>query len=243
MDLFSREQQVYDASVAVLLSEKEDATTVDMSHYGKLVEEYGKLLNQFRQFRHSSMLSDLPTQYISTDNYETLGKAHYDVLTGIFNKRYLNETLDRTLATMCREGDALSMILVDVDYFSQYNDIYGQDAGDGCLHSIAEVLKSCLFRRHDFVARYGAEEFIAILPHTPEHGARLVADRMLESVRCLEIPHSGSEILDAVSVSIGIVSGSKNTGSWVSSDFFKRVDEALFQAKNNGRNQYACLGL
>ena len=242
MDLFTREQQVYDAAVAILLG-AEEGSTLDVYFYGKLVEEYGKLLKQFRQYRHMTGISERSANFLDTEKHEILSKAHFDVLTGIFNKRYLNENLDRTLATMGRVGDVLSVLLVDIDYFKQYNDLYGHNAGDDCLRSVAETLKSCLFRGQDFVARYGGEEFMAILPHTPEQGARLVADRMLEEVRRLQIPHGGSVAADHVTVSVGLVTGSKNASGWVPSDFFKRVDEALFQAKNHGRNQYAYLGL
>ena len=242
MDLFSKEQKVYDSAVQILLG-VEEGEFLDVSLYGKLVEEYGKLLKQFRQYRQMTGISERSANHMDTDRHEILGKAHFDVLTGIFNKRYLNENLDRTLATMGRVGDVLSVLLVDIDHFKQFNDLYGHNAGDDCLRSVAEVLKSCLFRGQDFVARYGGEEFMAILPHTPEQGARLVADRMLEEVRRLQIPHAGNAAVGHVTVSIGIVTGAKSTGSWLATDFFRRVDEALFQAKNHGRNQYAYLGL
>ncbi|MCL1862374.1 MAG: GGDEF domain-containing protein [Defluviitaleaceae bacterium] len=180
---------------------------------------------------------------MDTDKHEILSKVHFDVLTGIFNKRYLHENMDRVLGSMGREGDKLSVIQVDIDYFKQYNDTYGHNAGDECLRFVADVLKTCLFRGQDFIARCGGEEFMAILPYTPEDGARLVADRMIEEVRRLKIPHAANSVADYVTVSIGLVSGERNPTGWSASDFFRRVDEALFQAKNRGRNQYAYLGL
>ncbi|MCL2216196.1 MAG: GGDEF domain-containing protein [Defluviitaleaceae bacterium] len=242
MDLFSREQKVYDAAVAVLLG-AEEGSTLDVQLYGKLVEEYGKMLKQFRQYRQMTSMSERNVNHLDSEKHEILGKAHFDVLTGIFNKRYLNENLDRTLATMARAGDVLSVLLADIDHFKQFNDLYGHSAGDDCLRSIAEILKSCLFRGQDFVARYGGEEFMVILPHTPEQGARLVADRMLEEVRRLQIPHAGNSDLGVVTVSIGIVTGTKTSAGLLAADFFRRIDEAIFQAKNHGRNQYAYLGL
>ena len=242
MDLFAREQQVYDAAVAILLG-SEEGSTLDVYLYGKLVEEYGKLLKQFKQYRQMTGISEKPPTHLDTDKNDLLSKAHFDVLTGIFNKRYLHENLDRALSTMGRVGDLLSVVLVDIDFFKQYNDIYGHHAGDDCLRSIAETLKHCLFRGQDFVARFGGEEFMAILPHTPEDGARLVADRMLEEIRRLQIPHTGSPIAEYVTVSVGLVTGRKNPTGWMPTDFLRRVDEALFQAKNHGRNQYAYLSL
>ncbi|MCL1883938.1 MAG: GGDEF domain-containing protein [Defluviitaleaceae bacterium] len=242
MDLFAREQQVYEEAVAALLKAEEDSS-VHISCYGKLIEEYGKLLKQFKQYRHMTGAGERAVKHLDTDKHEVLNKVYFDVLTGIFNKRYLQENMDRVLGTMGRSGDNLSVILVDIDYFKQYNDTYGHGAGDDCLRYVADVLKSCLFRGQDFVARYGGEEFMAILPYTPEDGARLVADRMLEEVRRLKIPHTGSNVSGYVTISIGLVTGERNPDGWIPGDFFKRVDEALFQAKNRGRNQYAFLGL
>jgi diguanylate cyclase (GGDEF)-like protein len=242
MDLFAREQQVYDDAVAHLLNSDEDAP-IELPRYGKLIEEYGKLLKQFKQYRHMTGAAERAANHMDTEKHEVLSKIHYDVLTGIFNKRYLHENMDRVLGTMGRQGDMLSVIQVDIDFFKQYNDIYGHNMGDECLRHVAEVLKSCLFRGQDFLARYGGEEFMAILPYTPEDGARLVADRMIEEIRRLKIPHTGSTVSDYITVSIGLVTGERNPGGWVPGDFFRRVDEALFQAKNRGRNQYAYLGL
>jgi diguanylate cyclase (GGDEF)-like protein len=244
MDIFVREQQVYDEAVAALLAMEDDAQ-VDVSVYGKLIEEYGKLLKQFKQYRHMTSMSEREREAIHMDTakHEILSKAHFDVLTGIFNKRYLEENMERVLATMSRQGETLSILQVDVDFFKQYNDIYGHSAGDDCLRYIADVLKSCLFRGQDFVARYGGEEFMAVLPNTPEDGARRVADRMLEEVHRLKIPHAGSTVDEYVTVSIGLVTGDRNPGGWLTNDFMRRVSDALFQAKTRGRNQYAYLGL
>jgi len=238
MDVFTREQNIYEEALAMIKSATEE-TKIDTVAYKELTEEYEKLLKQFVQYKGM-----IKKQAVAIEKNEAPGKEHFDVLTGIFNKRYLTETLDRTLAAMNRAGDMLSVLLIDVDFFKEYNNLYGRGAGEDCLRFVAEVLKSCLFRGQDFVARYGGQEFMAILPHTQEHGARLVADRMLGDVRRLQLPHGDSPVAGNVTISIGIVTGAKNpeTG-WVSADFFKRVDEALFQAKNHGRDQYAFLGL
>jgi diguanylate cyclase (GGDEF)-like protein len=242
MDLFSREQLIYEEAVAMLLA-AEDESSVEISQHGKLVDEYGKLLKQFKQYRYMTSASEREVLHFNTDKNDALNKTHYDVLTGIFNKRYLEENMDRVLGTMGRMGDMLSVIKVDIDFFKQYNEVYGHNAGDECIRHVADVLKTCLFRSQDFVVRYGGEEFIAILPYTPEDGSRLVADRMIEEIRNLKIPHSGSTVSDYITVSIGLVTGERNPGGWMPNDFFRRVDEALFQAKNRGRNQYAYLGL
>jgi diguanylate cyclase (GGDEF)-like protein len=243
MDVFVREQQVYEASVAALLR-TEDGGTVAVNEYGHLVEEYGKLLKQFKQYRYMTSKAEQAVQVREANDEEILSGTHFDVLTGIFNKRYLHENLERTLMNMGRAGDMLSIILMDVDCFKVYNDIYGPDSSDDALRSIAEALKECIFRGQDFVARYGGDEFVAVLPHTPEQGARLVADRMLEGVRRLNIPNSGSTVPGGiVTVSIGLVTGTRNPSRWLPQDFYARMEEAVALAKDHGRNQYAYLGL
>ena len=238
MELSRREQEVYDEAVKILL-ETEEGTNLNVSHFGKLVEEYGKLLYRLKQYRHEEASSEIR----NTEIPDEWGETHFDVLTGIFNKRYLYETLDRRLAEMNRQGDVLSILAVDLDCFKRYNDIYGSSAGDDCLRTIAEMLKFCLFREEDFVARTDGEEFMAVLPKTPESGARLVADRMLEEVRNLQIPHSGNTAADHVTISVGLVTGKKEGAEWTASDFFRRAEGALSQAKSRGRNRYAFLGL
>ncbi|MCL1878045.1 MAG: GGDEF domain-containing protein [Defluviitaleaceae bacterium] len=242
MDLFDREQQIYDTAVAILLG-ADEGSRVDISHYGKLTEEYGKLLKQFKQYRNTTGISERRVRHIDTDKHEHLNQLHYDVLTGIFNKRYLDEHMENILNNMGRTGDTVSILKADVDFFKQFNDLYGHAAGDTCLRRVADELKNCLFRSHDFVVRYGGEEFMAVMPYTREEGARRVADRMLEKIRALQLPHSGSDVSEHITISIGLVTGQDNPTNWVSEDFYRRVDEALFHAKNNGRNQYAYLGL
>jgi len=240
MDSFTRWQQIYDDAVAVLLR-TEDVSCFDLSHYGKLIEEYGKLLKQYKQYRN--LTDSQGVKHLDTGKHEFLNNVHFDVLTGIFNRRYLYENLDRVLSSVGRTDDSLSVVLVDIDYFRQYNDSYGQDAGDDCLRYVAEALKACLFRGNDFVARYGGEEFMAILPYTNEEGARLVAERMLSQVKNLAIPNDSSLVSSFVTVSAGVVTGTNSISDWTAANFFKRADEALYQAKDRGRDQYAYLGL
>jgi len=235
MDLFNRWQKIYDDAVAELLA-TEDVSAFDLSNYGKLVEEYGKILKHYRHYRE---LTDKPVN--RTDKPEILNSSHFDVLTGIFNRGYLNHNIDRIMSSMEQSGEPLSIMLADIDYFKQYNDRYGRDAGDNCLRYIAETLKSSLYRGNDFVARFGGEEFIAVLPSTNEEGARLVAERMINQIKGLEIPHESSPVSKVITVSIGVVT---SANCKIAADcFFKRVDEALYQAKDHGRNQYAYLGL
>jgi diguanylate cyclase (GGDEF)-like protein len=132
--------------------------------------------------------------------------------------------------------------MIDVDFFKKYNDTYGHSMGDVCLHVIAATLGKNLARADDFVARYGGEEFAAALPNTDENGALLVANKLLESVRALGIPHESSSIADYVTISIGITTGSVVYTQSLH-DYLKRADEALYMSKQNGRNRCTSLPL
>ncbi|MCL2455975.1 MAG: GGDEF domain-containing protein [Defluviitaleaceae bacterium] len=241
MDLFAREQQVYKTAVAELRSA--DTTSPSTAKFAKITEEYGKLLKQFQQYRQMTGESERKKEFIIPERIETISDSHYDMLTGVFNRKYLQDNMERVLSTMGRQGDILSLIKIDIDNLNQYNDIYGHNAGDECIRYVAKTLKSCLFRAQDFVARSAGEEFMAVLPHTPEDGSRLVAERMLEEVRALKIPHSENDISNYVTVSIGLVTSSKNPGDQSPDDFFNRAEEALALAKSGGRNKYSFLEL
>jgi diguanylate cyclase (GGDEF)-like protein len=228
--------------VAVILGTNTMSYRLILSPLDKLVSSLARL-KENKDERIYGIERDDEFGNLSNTIQDLFTKANYDALTGIYNRRYLDDTLERTLNNMNRTGDLLSLLYVDVDHFKVYNDVYGPDAGDECLIKLAEALKTCLFRGNDFVARTGGEEFMVVLPHTPEKGARLVADRMLEGVRALMIPHTAGVSGGIITISIGIVTGMRSPTRWLPQDFFLRADEALRQAKDHGRNRYAYLGL
>lgn len=159
-----------------------------------------------------------------------------DELTGLFNRRYLDKVLKKEWRCALRTGEILSVLLIDIDFFKGYNDCYGHLEGDKCLERVANVLKNSVLRSSDVVTRYGGEEFIIILPATPQEGAIKVAKRIQEQLALLQIEHHGSEISDYVTLSIG-------TASVDSRDFINEkgiiemADFALYQAKKQGRNR------
>jgi diguanylate cyclase (GGDEF)-like protein len=169
-------------------------------------------------------------------------KIYYDFLTGIYGRRFLDENLNRVIATLFRSGGALSVMMADIDHFKKYNDTYGHDDGDKCLKAVAETLAKSLSRIDDFVVRYGGEEFAIVLPNTDEPGARLVAGRLLENVRKLRIPHEKNDAANCVTISIGVATGNV-TGSRGGGEYMKLADEMLYQSKNKGRNRYTLGGL
>jgi len=158
-----------------------------------------------------------------------------DGLTCIPNRRYFDDTLNTEWKRCQRAGAPLSLILCDVDYFKQFNDIYGHQAGDLCLKAVANALSESLFRVEDCVARYGGEEFAVILPGTDQRGANAVGERMRAAIRELRIPHAqGIEAF--VSCSFGVAAG-RSLGDCSAEQLIKSADQQLYQAKNRGRNR------
>jgi diguanylate cyclase (GGDEF)-like protein len=169
-------------------------------------------------------------------------KIYYDSLTGIYNRRYFDENLKHILKILSRSKGVISILMVDVDFFKDYNDTYGHGAGDKCLKIVAETLKNTIMRSDDFVARYGGEEFIIVLPNTDENGARLLARNMLRNVRNCNIPHSNSDVAEYVTISIGVATGiAENVNNW--EDLVKSADEMLYKSKRNGRNGYSFISI
>ncbi len=160
-----------------------------------------------------------------------------DDLTGIYNRRFFNLALEREFHSHRRSGQPLSILMGDVDYFKNYNDALGHQAGDLCLKEIANALEASLKRSADVVTRFGGEEFALILPDTDERGAWLVADEIHRKVAELNIPHPASHSERRVTMSIGIACIRKPGTDESASKLLKRADQALYNAKENGRNR------
>lgn len=163
-------------------------------------------------------------------------KLYYDPLTGIFNRRFFTENLSRVIKTLSRSGGVLSILMIDIDFFMNYNDTYGHSAGDRCLKIVADTLSKTVTRADDFVVRYGGEEFAVVLPNTGDDGACLLAESMLENVRLCNIPHEKSSVSDIVTVSIGATTG-KALSKSRADEFIIRADELLYISKQSGRNK------
>lgn len=161
--------------------------------------------------------------------------ATLDSLTGIPNRRYFDDTLLAEWKRCLRTETPLSIVLSDVDFFKQFNDIYGHQAGDACLKAVASTLSESLFRVEDSVARYGGEEFVAILPGTDASGAYAVAERMRQSARELCIPHE-SGIGGQLSCSFGVASTQPSSDK-VPQQLLRFADAGLYAAKRAGRNR------
>jgi diguanylate cyclase (GGDEF)-like protein len=161
-----------------------------------------------------------------------------DVLTGVANRRSFNDTIDAEWRRCARACLPLSVIMIDIDHFKLYNDHYGHQAGDTCLQQISAAMKRCATRPQDLLARYGGEEFILLLPQEGLEGTEVVANRILEEVRKLAIPHAASTTAMHVTVSLGLASVQPPPDSTEASALIRAADSNLYRAKQTGRNRY-----
>ena len=164
-------------------------------------------------------------------------EVDYDALTGIHNRRFFDESMKRVINSLSRSGSLLSLLMIDIDFFKRYNDTYGHVEGDKCLKIVARTISQSITRADDFVARYGGEEFVLVLPNTDEHGARLIAEKLLENIRNCNIPHEQNDAANCLTISIGATTG-KAAHTHSTDDFVRKADEMLYKSKHNGRNTY-----
>ena len=169
-------------------------------------------------------------------NHELQRLAIIDGLTQVANRRHFDDCLQTEWRRMRREKMPLGLIMCDIDYFKLYNDNYGHQEGDRCLHAVAQIIDECLKRPADMVARYGGEEFGVILPNTHADGAYHVAEIIRKAVMGLQIPHAHSKVDDYVSLSLGVSCMIPSPGESPEA-LIGVADEALYIAKKQGRNQ------
>lgn len=162
--------------------------------------------------------------------------AVYDGLTGIANRQYFNQVVDAELKRAIRSKTTLSIALLDIDCFKQFNDNYVHSAGDDCLKDVATALSESLDRPSDLIARYGGEEFVCVLPETDSAGANEIVERLLNAIRSLNIPHGYSSAVNMVTASVGCITANAEPHLTVES-MITEADRLLYKAKNNGRNR------
>jgi diguanylate cyclase (GGDEF)-like protein len=182
----------------------------------------------------TSQRAELSTAQDANRSLEKL--SHEDGLTNLANRRQFDLYLTNQMALARRKRQTLALVMCDVDEFKSYNDRYGHQAGDECLRLVAAALKSCCRRPTDLAARYGGEEFALILPDTAFAGAIGIAEQARQAVARLKIPHLHSPAGDFVSFSGG-VSIFVAQFNMTEAQLIQSADEALFQAKHEGRNR------
>jgi len=173
---------------------------------------------------------------VANEKLRELSEA--DPLTRIANRRRFDDAIDKEVRRAHRSNQPLSVLMLDVDFFKRYNDRYGHVQGDHCLIAVAGAIARAAGRRPgDVVARYGGEEFAVILPDTPLAGAGLVADRILQEVRALALPHESSGVAAQVTVSVGYSCYQKTDLLILPEHLVGAADTALYSAKHGGRNR------
>ena len=161
-----------------------------------------------------------------------------DGLTQLANRRAFDKYLQEQVAIAARQGRSIALVLVDVDHFKAYNDLYGHQAGDACLRQVGAALRGSCRRPSDLAARYGGEEFALILPDTDRAGALHVAETLRTAVLRQAMPHAEAGTGEYVSVSLGVCACKPGSAGAVG-QLLTAADAALYQAKNRGRNRVA----
>ncbi len=174
-------------------------------------------------------------------NHQLDEMAHQDELTGLANRRYFFEHFHQEWNRHLRFTAPLSLLVIDVDYFKNYNDTYGHQAGDECLRRIAEILVSSARRAGDFVARIGGEEFVALLARTEAEDACALAEKLRWRIEQAAVPHAASKVAKVVTISVGAATTYPHPDQRLE-DLLRRADEAVYAAKAQGRNRVVCLG-
>lgn len=176
-------------------------------------------------------------EQLAESNVKLARVAREDSLTGLANRRALDEALASEWRRNAREQKALSFALIDLDFFKLYNDRYGHVRGDECLHTVAAAVGLRARRPADLVARYGGEEMGVLLPATSDEGARAIAESMRRAVEALQLPHEGRiEGEPYVSVSVGVATVIPQPNDDPRA-LIESADAALYQAKRRGRNR------
>ncbi|MCG8324513.1 MAG: diguanylate cyclase [Thiotrichales bacterium] len=190
--------------------------------------------NNIKRIKYELTLID------ANSKLETL--ASRDPLTNLPNRRAFDEYFQSEWDRHKRSASMISLLIIDADFFKQYNDTYGHSAGDIVLIRLANHISECINRPADKVIRYGGEEFVVLLPDTSINGSIEVAERILKKVRELKIVHETSSINKIVTVSIGVAT-TDPTDDKIKEMLFEWADEQLYIAKMNGRNQLSCHGI
>jgi diguanylate cyclase (GGDEF)-like protein/PAS domain S-box-containing protein len=164
--------------------------------------------------------------------------ATTDALTGLANRRRFDEHFAAEVARAARSGEALTLVMCDVDHFKRYNDRYGHQRGDACLIEVARALEGTVRRPADLAARYGGEEFALVLPDTAQEGATTLVERLRTTVRELAFEHEGGDGHGVVTLSAGVATV---TGSWTVEEIVELADRALYEAKEAGRDRHVCV--
>lgn len=199
--------------------------------YEKLLAEYTK-----EKIHAEKMVQELKdtNDKLSKANQQLKDISARDYLTGIYNRRYLFDFLDKELVRAKRYKVCFSVVIFDIDFFKKINDTHGHQCGDVVLKVVSERVMS-MIRRSDLVARYGGEEFVIVMPHTGSMGAATLAGRLREQMEMMEILAHGNTV--KITVSAGVATYTPQSVDVTIDELIGEADKALYEAKNSGRNR------
>lgn len=206
----------------------------------------GTFLGMVLRYRdeHHLRRAHLHARLLALDNERIQAMANQlerlsflDGLTGLANRRYFDNSLDKAWRSCQRENAPLTVIMLDVDFFKPYNDFYGHQQGDQALRQLAQIIAEQAVRPQDLVARYGGEEFVVLLPWVDEAAAGQLAERILQAVRERQLPHKKSSCADYLTISAGVAT-CMPTLQTHSASLVAAADAALYQAKREGRDRW-----
>ena len=212
-------------------SEEDEEYGLNLGAIDYITKPFNKTITKLRLKNYLEMK-------IKNDMLEKL--SMYDGLTNIRNRRFFDETFEKTFSEIKRDKKSLAVLMIDIDFFKPYNDNYGHGQGDETLRKVAKALEKTIKRASDFVARYGGEEFVILLKDINKDGVEAVANNLLNAIRELKITHEFSKIENYVTVSIG-VSYYNSSSDITKLELLLKADETLYNVKNSGRNNFAIL--
>ena len=199
--------------------------------YEKLLEDFRKLQAEFEKTKRALEIREIEVKSILIQAHEL---ANVDAMTFIPNRRKIIVELQEEVIRSNRYGTPLSISILDIDHFKKVNDTYGHTTGDETLRRVAARLRE-LIRHPDVIGRYGGEEFLIVLPNSEARAAAEQASRLCKDIRNTKIEANNNVL--SVTVSVGIAQFRVGKENW--EGFLNRADEALYQAKNNGRDRWA----
>lgn len=205
----------------------------DIAYLKRIAELLG---NSLQNTHNKNALQHTQLQLLDA-NRKLAELANIDGLTGIANRRLFDETLQRDIEKMVSIKKELSLLLIDVDLFKDYNDLYGQVAGDTVLKRVAHVVTTTCIGNDDLVARYGGEEFVVVMPFTTERSAIAIAERIRQNILNESIFFEGSAFESQLTVSIGVTTVNPGPSEISPNQIIDQADKALYLAKSLGRNK------
>ncbi|SOC05745.1 diguanylate cyclase (GGDEF)-like protein [Ureibacillus xyleni] len=201
-------------------------------NFSRKVPKYNKQDELFELIQNV----DIMRTELSSSIQSLEAKVNIDGLTGLYNRGYFNELMVQVWEDARKKAEPLSMIILDIDYYKNYNDTYGHLKGDECLKIISHKLKDFNHEPFSYVARFGGEEFVVLLRKQGDFEPEKVAEDIRKAILNLQIPHRSSATCEYVTVSVGVAT-IVPTEDTKPTDIYTMADQALYESKNNGRNQ------